>query len=288
MKRLNLIFVCITLTFFAACSKATPTTLTTSQIESVRVVKPNDVNYIPLNPSRGDRSPQAGVLWGDIRQDVASGVLLKFADGFSSPPHIHNITYRAVVIAGDMHNDDPDAEKLWMGPGSFWTQPAGENHITAAKPGSGATAFLEILTGPYLVQPALEAFETGERPINLLSSNLVWMGANDFEWIRTASSTGIGPEVALLWGDLDMGMPSGSLVRLPSSYAGNISSTGGMLRSVVIQGQLSHTVTTVSDTTTIGPGGFFESEEGVPHSLACQKGKACVLYVRTDGVFDVR
>ena len=54
-------------------------------------------------------------------------------DGFSSPPHIHNVTYRAMVIKGLVHNDDPEAENMWMPPGSFWTQPAGEAHITSAK-----------------------------------------------------------------------------------------------------------------------------------------------------------
>ncbi|MEL6545820.1 MAG: DUF4437 domain-containing protein, partial [Myxococcota bacterium] len=39
-----------------------------------------------------------------------------------------------------------------MGPGSYWMQPAGEVHITAAKPGAGGTSFLEILSGPYLVK----------------------------------------------------------------------------------------------------------------------------------------
>ena len=95
------------------------------QAGDITVITPGQVRYQPLNPARGDASPRAGVLWGDIRRDVPSGVLLQFADGFASPPHIHNITYRAVVISGAVHNDDPDAAHLWLGPGSFWTQPAG-------------------------------------------------------------------------------------------------------------------------------------------------------------------
>ena len=131
------------------------------------------LDFIPLNPAWGDAAPQAGVLWGDIRANVPSGVLLKFADGFTSPPHIHNITYRAVVIEGAVHNDDPTADDMWMGSGSFWTQPAGENHITAGRPGAGATAFLEIMEGPYLVQPSDQAYDNGERPINVAANNVV-------------------------------------------------------------------------------------------------------------------
>lgn len=60
------------------------------------------------------------------------GISVRFNPGFSSPPHIHNITYRGIVIEGLLHNDDPTAESMWLPAGSFWTQPAGEDHITAA------------------------------------------------------------------------------------------------------------------------------------------------------------
>ena len=64
--------------------------------QSVEVVARPEVKLQPLNPLRGDASPKAGVLWGDIKKDLSTGTLIEFADGFCSPPHIHNITYRAV------------------------------------------------------------------------------------------------------------------------------------------------------------------------------------------------
>ena len=141
--------------------------------EATEIVKFSDVTYQPLNPARGDAAPQAGVLWGDIAKDVPTGAIIKFGENFSSPPHIHNITYRGIVIEGAVHNDDPDAANMWMGPGSFWSQPAGEPHITSAAAEGGATIFLEILEGPYLVRPTEEAFDNHELPVNLDSSNVV-------------------------------------------------------------------------------------------------------------------
>lgn len=167
----------------AACSGNEANESSQSTLESVQVISPNDVDYQPLNPARGDASPQAGVLWGDIRENVPSGVILRFADGFSSPPHIHNITYRAVVIDGAIHNDDADAANMWMEPGAFWMQPAGEVHITSAQPGGTGTAFLEILEGPYLVQPSSAAFENGEQPLNVSQENMVWLGPDSLNWI---------------------------------------------------------------------------------------------------------
>ena len=255
------------------------------QLQSVRVITPDQVDYQPLNPARGDTSPQAGVLWGDIREDVPSGVLLKFAEGFSSPPHIHNITYRAVVISGEIHNDDPSAANMWMGPGTFWTQPAGEVHITSARPGLGGTAFLEILEGPYLVQPGDQAFDNGERPLNLLRSNMMWMSADQFNWIDADAD---GPQVALLWGDLAGGALSGSMLKLPSGFEGKLWSEDEPVRAVTIQGEVDHAVNGLPEVTRLESGGYFSSAEMVRHEVSCQSQTECLIYVRTAGPFRVR
>ncbi|MEM6756041.1 MAG: DUF4437 domain-containing protein, partial [Planctomycetota bacterium] len=81
---------------------------------TVEVIPASEVNWTALNPARGDESPKAATLWGDRGADEATGFLVEFVDGFSSPPHIHNVTYRGVVISGLVHNDDPDAATMWM------------------------------------------------------------------------------------------------------------------------------------------------------------------------------
>ncbi len=271
----------------SACSNVASKSLPAQQAQSVTVITPDEVSYQSLNPARGDAAPRAGMLWGDITKNVPSGVLLQFSDGFSSPPHIHNITYRAMVIKGAIHNDDPDAATMWMGPGAFWTQPAGELHITAAKPGVGGTGFLEILEGPYLVQPGDMAFDNGERPLNLVRSNMVWMSADELNWLETNDATP-GPMATLLWGDLSPGALSGSLIKLPQGFKGALSTIGGDLKAVIISGEVAHTVHGVRDTTDIGAGGYFASAEDVAHELSCQTVRECLIYVRTDGRFSLR
>lgn len=249
----------------------------------VEVVPRADITLQPLNPLRGDASPKAGVLWGDIRRDAATGTLIEFVDGFSSPPHIHNITYRAVVISGLVHNDDPSAEKLWMGPGSFWTQPAGETHITAAKPGDRATAFLEIFSGPYLVRPADEEFDNGERPINIEARNVVWLDAADSAWVAGEPGLEAGPEVAFLWGSPQEGRLNGTFLRIPSQGGGTLRGNDSWLRAVVIAGQARHHVEGSTDPVALDPGSYFGSTGAAPHQVACSAGADCVLYVRTEG-----
>ena len=243
------------------------------------LVKKSDVAFVPLNPARGELGPKAGKLWGDIRADVPSGVLVKFVDGFESPPHIHNITYRAVVISGAVHNDDPAAGKMWMKPGSFWTQPLGENHITAAN-GENSMIFLEILSGPYLVKPADQAFDSGERPINVGARNVMWLEAEDAEWIDD-----VGPKMAYLWGSVEDNEQNGTFVKLPSGYAGELSTSAPLMRVVTIQGQASIQLSGESETHSLDPGSYFSSKGEAAHQISCGSDEGCIFYLHTEGKY---
>jgi hypothetical protein len=236
-----------------------------------------EVTWEQLNPARGDQSPQAATLWGDRDGTAPTGFLVKFVDGFSSPPHIHNVTYRAVVINGLIHNDDPDAAHMWMPVGSFWTQPKGDVHITAAK-GATNVALVEIDKGPYRVLPPKEAFDSGERPINVDPSNLVWVAPTG----RPVSPD--GPQLAYLWGNLEDGQSNGTFIKLPAGFDGKIESHGDTFRAVVIQGTLNYGQT---DPTGLEPGSYFGSAGPSTHQLSSGPGTESILYVRTDGRYNI-
>jgi quercetin dioxygenase-like cupin family protein len=252
------------------------------------VVLMSEVEWSPLNPARGDQSPQAGTLWGDRTDSGASGFLVEFVDGFSSPPHIHNVTYRGVVISGTIHNDDPNAEKMWMPAGSFWTQPAGEAHITAAE-GSTNLAYIEIDEGPYLVNPTEEAFDNGEKPINVYESNIIWLDASNITRIDRPqmSADADGAKVAFLWGNPQSGELNGTLVKLPTGFTVKIHSNGSTLRAVVIQGQPQYQMSGETEEKTLEPGSYFGSEAESVHQVSCKAEEECIIYVRTEGKYEV-
>lgn len=247
---------------------------------SVRVVPASEVEWGALNPLRGDKSPRAGTLWGTRTRPGPSGFLVKFVDGFSSPPHIHPVTYRGMVISGLVHNDVPDAEETWLPAGSFWTQPAGEVHITAAK-GTDNVAYIEIEEGPYLVHPAKDAFERPEVPVKL--------GAADMEWTSPPGmpASADGPRVAALAGNPRDAELRRTLVELPGGFDGSIRSNGSPLHAVVIQGRLDHQVRGETGREVLQPGSYFGSEGAVAHHVSCGEREASLLYVRTKGAFDV-
>lgn len=259
-----------------ACS-ATPDREVNSSTE---VVLKSQVDWQHLNPARGDKAPSAGTLWGNRNFNTATGFLLKPKDGFQSPPHIHNVTYRGVVIKGLIHNDDPSAAKMWMPSGSYWTQPRGENHITAAK-GADTLAYIEIEHGPYLVKPKEQAFDSGERAINVDQANLVWLNQDQLKWLSKESSV----EVSYLWGKPEGKELNGRFVKLPSGFKGKITTESPEFRVVVIQGFLDLNLN--GKETVLEPGSYFSSKGAAEHLLNNYDAQDVILYVRTRGELSI-
>jgi hypothetical protein len=241
------------------------------------VLLSSEIVWEKLNPARGDQSPQAGTIWGDRKGTVPTGFLAKFVDGFSSPAHIHNVTYRAVVIEGLVHNDDPDAENMWMSSGSFWTQVAGQSHITSAK-GEVNIALVEIDHGPYLVKPISEAFYKAEKPINIDVSNVVWLNDNKTNWVKPNSVA----EISFLLGS-DANELKSLFVKLPQDYKGKIESNGTVLHAVVIQGELAYKMPKSKDIKNLDTGSYFGATDKAVHNISNLSEKEVLLYVRTNG-----
>ncbi|SHI48766.1 protein of unknown function [Mesonia phycicola] len=260
-------------------SAQTPTTDPAKSINEV--VTAENVEWGWLNPLRGDKSPAAGKLWGDRTKNEPAGFLVKFKKGFSSPPHIHNITYRGVVIKGFLHNDDENAEKQWLPAGSYWQQPAGEAHITAAD-AEDNMAFLDIQEGPYLVKPTSEAFDNGERPINVDKNNLVWLNANDIEWIAEKSNV----KTAFLWGSHEKNQLRATLLKLPAGFKGKIKNLSPNFRAVVISGKVTHQFSKKDDENILKIGSYFGAEEGAEPLLSTEI--ETVIYIRSNGKFKIK
>ncbi|WP_394220517.1 DUF4437 domain-containing protein [Alteromonas gracilis] len=245
-----------------------------------KVVAVEQVDWGYLNPARGDKSPGAADLWGDRTKNTATGMLVRFNKGFESPPHIHNITYRGIVIKGEMHNDDPQATKMWMPTGSFWTQPAGEDHITAANDKTNLI-YLEIDEGPYLVKPSREQFDNGQRPINLHVDNMVWLQKSDL-----VNITAKNVSTTYLWGNTN-GV-YGTLIKLPKGFNGSIKSSGNEFKAVVIKGGLHYTQDAHSQPFQLNAGSYIESSAAAHHIIRNVDESEAILYIRASSKYSVQ
>lgn len=268
---------------FLYCGPAQAQTPSTDPTSSKNeVIAYDDIEWGWLNPLRGDKSPAAGKLWGDRTDTLASGFLVKFKKGFASPPHIHNVTYRGVVIKGLLHNDDDQAEKQWLPPGSFWIQPAGEAHITAANAEENL-AYIEIQEGPYLVKPTKDAFDNGERPVNVDENNLVWLNATDISWLTNESAI----ETAFLWGTHQENKLRASLIKLPKGFEGYIKNLSSNFRAVVIKGTLAHQINGNKFIRLLEKGSYFGAKKDALHTIMVKDDDEAILYVRSNGNFEI-
>ena len=274
----------------AACSSVHDDSTRTASNSSAgerEIVLASEVTWEQLNPAR-PKSPKAGTLWGDRNARGPTGFLLRPSDGFESPPHIHNVSYRGVVIRGLIHNDDPNAGALWMPSVSFWTQPKGHVHITAAK-GRDTLAYIEIDEGPYHVLPVADQFETDERPVNVDESNIVWVNSSDLVWQEDpgafASDTGV--KMAFLWGKPQQDQLSGTFVKLPAGFDGFIRSERATLRAVLIQGRLHLHGAAASPLRSLEPGSYFGSTGSATLALSCDPAQDCILYLRAQSNFSI-
>lgn len=245
----------------AACQTPAPPPNTDLQILPATALK-----WEQLNPARGDQSPQAATLWGDRQAAVPTAFLAKFTDGFASPPHVHNVSYRAIVIAGQIHNAPPTAAKNWMPPGSHWTQPAGQPHITAAQ-GPQNLALVEIDAGPYQVLPLAQKFNNGELPQNTPATATAWKQANTKSFFRTAP----------LWNS-PQDQTTGTLIQFPK----NLRITSPAARLVLIAGQL----TPKSHPQPLTPGSLLTLAQK-PATLHCTSSAACTIYLRATADFTI-
>lgn len=284
MKHFKILILAILLATFTQNYAQLPTGTKANN----EVILASEVEWTYLNPARGDKAPMAGTLWGDRNGTEATGFLLKPSDGFKSPPHIHNVSYRGIVINGFIHNDDPNAENMWLPSGSFWTQPKGEIHITAAK-GANTFAYIEIEEGPYLVHSKEDAFHTEETALNLDESNMVWLDASDMVWIeqKNSSSSDKPVQIAMLWGETKQEKLNGSLIKLPAGFKGEIQSESNNFRAVVIQGPIDYLEPETSDLQILDAGSYFSSNGSSKHQLASPKDKESLIYVRSTGKYKV-
>lgn len=289
MSKTIFLFVLMSFFILSGCDDSKNTSKDNHQVFTNKVITSSEINWEQLNPARGDQSPKAATIWGDRHGAEPTGFLVKFIDGFSSPPHIHNVTYRGLVIRGRVHNDDPKAKKMWMPSGSFWTQPAGEVHITAAY-GDEIVAYIEIDKGPYLVKPTSEAFNNGERPVNVDKSNMVWLDASYTQLIENNQKTppNLGPEIAFLWGKLKNNELNGSVIKIPAGFNGEIISSGSIFNAIVIEGNIQYQMPNQSNLIDLEPGSHFSSEGESIHKISSNSETESIIYIRTNSTFKVR
>lgn len=105
---------------------------TTSNKASI-VIPFENAKFIPLDPKDpGNGKDGYAVLWGDPATGP-SHMLFRFGKmvGGDDPMHAHSSDYQAVVLKGIAKHwvkGKTEADATPLGPGGYWSQPAGQLH----------------------------------------------------------------------------------------------------------------------------------------------------------------
>jgi quercetin dioxygenase-like cupin family protein len=97
------------------------------------------IPWKPVDPSKPD-GVQMFVVWGNPREG-ASGLLLKFPAGADAGWHSHSAAYHGIVIQGSATHTVKGAAPQTGGPGSVWSQPAGQVHNDKCEKGGDCIEF---------------------------------------------------------------------------------------------------------------------------------------------------
>lgn len=126
------------------------------------------------------------------------------------------------------------------------------------------------------MKPIDEAFDNGERPINIEFSNLVWLDKNTSKVIHSDSRA----EISFLIEEAEY---RSLFIKLPKGFDGKIETNGEIAHAVVIQGELSYTMPMTKTQQYLDLGSYFGSSNKSTHRVKNTSNLETILYVRTNG-----
>jgi quercetin dioxygenase-like cupin family protein len=123
-------------------------------------------------------------------------------------------------------------------------------------------------------------FAAKNKPIVITPDNEV-----KFQSFDPSDKEGKGPQISVVFGDLDKKGPIGYLLRVPAGSTSPAHTHTSDDYAVVIKGAMSNYAPGTEDKT-LGPGGTWFQPGGVAHVNGCQAGAPCEVFVYMANGFD--
>jgi anti-sigma factor ChrR (cupin superfamily) len=142
-----------------------------------------------------------------------------------------------------------------------------------------------VLVSSVLVQPSGQA-----RPPQASTAKPgqpTFLAAGDVKWTDLDPTGAPGVKIADLWGDHAKG-PFGAFLKLPAGFAVPLHTHTHAMKVVFVSGTYVQ-MPEGKPEVRLGPGGFMTQPGGnYRHTTACDKASDCVLFVESDGPFDLK
>ena len=235
---------------------------------SISLVEANDVEFTEISPFATFGSAQGNFGEG------AHGTFGIFGAGASSPPHTHSSAYYAVVLEGPMNNPfGTESEPAELAPGSFWSVPASDEHVTACLTPDSECRFFFHAQAAFDFTPLEEM--TQERSVDATSTPAAELEFGELEPYSAA---------ATVWGDPSVG-PFGSILRVDADDDTGDLAYRHAFSIVPMTGALS--VVTSEGVVELPVGSLLEAEPNAAHELRCEAGDDCTVYLFADQARDI-
>lgn len=101
-----------------------------------------DLKWEPLKGAPPGSGVMGAVLWGNLEKGPF-GILNKFPAGFKTPLHYHSSDLKAVIIKGAYIYVSESGEEKRLGPGSYFFEPAKDQHETRGAEDSETIFYVE-------------------------------------------------------------------------------------------------------------------------------------------------
>jgi anti-sigma factor ChrR (cupin superfamily) len=141
------------------------------------------------------------------------------------------------------------------------------------------------LASSVLVQPAGPARAAQATPTG--STQPTFLPAGDVKWTDLDPTGAPGVKIADLWGNHANG-PFGAFLKLPAGFAVPLHTHTHTMKVVFLSGTYVQAPDGKAEVR-LGPGGYMLQPGGnYRHVTSCDKASDCVLFVESDGPFDLK
>ncbi len=230
---------------------------------SVSIVEAEDIGFAEISPYATFGSAQGNFAEG------GHGTFGIFGAGASSPPHTHSSAYYAVVLEGEMNNPfGTEAAPAALAPGSFWSVPAHDEHVTACLTPERECRFFFHANSAFDFTP-LEAM-VQERSATASSIPAADLNLRSLEPYSAA---------ATVWGNPASGA-FGAIIELDGGDDTGELAYRNRFTLVPMTGELS--ISTAGGVLELPTGSLLEAEPNAVHELQCGAGADCTFYVFAD------
>lgn len=203
-----------------------------------------------------------GTVSGD-RMKGAHGTFIKVVKGTGTPAHTHSNSYRGVVLKGLVENPFAGnaATQVKMGPGSYYSVPAGSEHITRCADDSPTDCL------SYIYQEAAFDFNpdvTGVNPELGKSAGIVLAKDVKYDVIMPGVA-----EFGTVYGDRTKGA-HGTFVTIVKGKGTPAHKHSDAYHAVVLAGVVENPIPyNQSKPTRLGPGSYYHVPAGSEHITRC-------------------